>query len=92
MHYGRCACGVQITFRLHAENSQHCWPTMLGVVASVCTCLKVGYRFQTLRNSSQQHATTCNRVCKRTQHVTSNNVASVSEGLKVKIDSNVDDK
>ena len=25
-----------------------------------------------LRNNSQQHATTCNRMCKRTQHVTSN--------------------
>ena len=43
-------------------------------------------RFQTLRNNTQQHPTTCNRVCKRTQHVTSiqqcwellaNNVASV---------------
>ena len=33
-------------------------------------------RFQTLRNNTQQHPTTCNRVCKRTQHVTSNNVAS----------------
>ena len=33
-------------------------------------------RFQTLRNNSQQHATTCNRVWKRTQHVTSNNVGS----------------
>jgi len=31
-------------------------------------------RFQTLRNDTQQHPTTCNRVCKRTQHVTSNNV------------------
>ena len=27
-------------------------------------------------NNSQQHATTCNRVCKRTQHITSNNVES----------------
>ena len=33
-------------------------------------------RFQTLRNNSQQHATTCNRVCKRTQHVSSNNVGN----------------
>ena len=33
-------------------------------------------RFQTLRNNTQQHPTTCNRVCKRTQHVTSNNVES----------------
>ena len=31
-------------------------------------------RFQTLRNNSQQPPTTCNRVCKRTQHVTSNAV------------------
>ena len=30
--------------------------------------------FQTLRNNTQQHPTTCNRVCKRTQHVTSNNI------------------
>ena len=33
-------------------------------------------RFQTLRNNTQQHPTTCNRVWKRTQHVTSNNVGS----------------
>ena len=32
--------------------------------------------FQTLRNHTQQHPTTCNRVCKRTQHVASYNVAS----------------
>ena len=31
-------------------------------------------RFQTLCSNSQQHATTCNRGCKRTQHVTSNKV------------------
>ena len=30
----------------------------------------------TLRNNTQQHPTTCNRVCKRTQHVTSNSVGS----------------
>ena len=29
-----------------------------------------------LRNNTQRHPTTCNRVCKRTQHVTSNNVGS----------------
>ena len=33
-------------------------------------------RFQTLRNNTQQHPTTCNRMCKQTQHVTSNNVGS----------------
>ena len=38
-------------------------------------------RFQTLRNNTQQHPTTCNRVCKRMQHVISNNVASLCMGL-----------
>ena len=38
-------------------------------------------RFQTLRSNSQQHATTCNRVCKRTQHVTSNNVRPFARGF-----------
>ena len=33
-------------------------------------------RFQTSRFNTQQHPTTCNRMCKRTQHVTSNNVGS----------------
>ena len=33
-------------------------------------------RLQTLRNNTQQHPTTWNRVCKRTQQVTSNNVGS----------------
>ena len=33
-------------------------------------------RFQTLRSNTQQHLTTCNRVCKRTQCVTSNDVGS----------------
>ena len=30
--------------------------------------------FQTLRNKTPQHPTTCNRMCERTQDVTSNNV------------------
>ena len=33
-------------------------------------------RFQTLRNNTQQHPTTCNRVYKRRQHVTSNNIGT----------------
>ena len=48
-------------------------PTMLGVVASVARRLKFSL-FQTLGSNSQQHATTCSRECKRTQHITSNNV------------------
>ena len=51
---------------------------MLGVV---------GWKVWPVSNFEQQHATTsnwiCNRVCKRTQHVTSNNVASVCTGLKI---------
>ena len=51
-------------------------------------------RFQTLRNNTQQHPTTCNRVCKRTQQVTSNNAGSCwptilrpfARGLKVKVE------
>ncbi|CAH3159964.1 unnamed protein product, partial [Porites evermanni] len=38
--------------------------------ASAITELK---KYWELRNNSQQHATTCNRVCKRTQLVTTNN-------------------
>ena len=33
-------------------------------------------RAQTLRSNTQQHPTTCNRVCRQTQHVTSNNVGN----------------
>ena len=54
------------------NNAGSCRPTMLRPIAR-------GYtfdRFQTLRHNTQQHSTTCNRVCKRTQHVTSNNVGS----------------
>ena len=62
-------------------------PTMLGVIASVCKQVKVRpvSRFQTLRNNYQQHATTCSRVYKRTQHVTPNNVESVCTGLNCKM-------
>ena len=40
---------------------------MLGVV---------GWKVWPVSNFAQQQATTCNRVCKGTQHVTSNNVGS----------------
>ena len=36
----------------------------------------VGWKVWLVSNFARQHATTCNRVCKRTQHVTSNNVGS----------------
>ena len=57
------------------KRTQHCFATlrrsrnkrMLGVV---------GWKVWPVSNFAQQHATTCNRVCNRTQHVTSNNVGS----------------
>ena len=49
------------------NNSQHCWPNKSLTGFKLCT---------TTRNNTQQHATICNMVCKRTQHVTSNNVWS----------------
>ena len=55
---------------------------MLAVVASFFTWLKV---WPGDSNFTQQHTTTCNSVCKRTQHaVTSSNVSCVSlhTGLK----------
>ena len=39
-------------------------------------------RFQTLRNNTQQHPTTCNKVCKRTQHVTSNMLRPFARGFR----------
>ena len=38
-------------------------------------------RFHVVSNFAQRLPTTCNGVCKRTQHVTSNNVVSVCTGL-----------
>ena len=54
------------------NNPQQCWELLANSVASVCTGLKLW----PVSNFAQQHPTTCNRVCKRTQHVTSNNVGS----------------
>ena len=39
-------------------------------------------RFQTLRNNTQQHPTTCNKVWKRTQHVTSNMLRPFARGFR----------
>ena len=73
----------------HAVSAQRISPAILAPEASppneyICdmkiNCSKCQQKkfdwFQTLRNNMQKHATTCNRVCKRTQHVTSNKVGS----------------
>ena len=57
---------------VQTDATKHCWPSSVG---SWCVHLHDAKRL-TLRNNSQQHTTTCNRMCKRTQHVTSNNVGS----------------
>ena len=49
-----------------AKNSQHCWELLRPFARNFKF-----EQFQTLRSNSQQHATTCNRVCKQTKHVTS---------------------
>ena len=57
---------------------QHCCATFRRSRKKCCESLAEKFdRFQTLRNSTQQHPRACNRVSKPTQHVTSNNVASV---------------
>ena len=70
-----CVCGCVISCCLFSlslrengrNNSQHCWPNNVG---SRCVCFHVDYRLTGFKLC----ATTYNRVCKRTQHVTSNNV------------------
>ena len=64
------------------NNSQHCWPTILGVVVSVCSSLKFDW-FQTLCNNMQQGVqmdTTCN--IQQCWELLANKVASVCTGLK----------
>ena len=77
------------------KRKQFCWPMLANCWPSTPNILLRPFahrwkfdRFQTLRNNSQQHVTTCNRVsraCKRTQHVTSNNVGSCWPTVLVKI-------
>ena len=74
---GATKCGLSYV-QMNVTTPKFFSPTMLGVVASVCTWITFG-RFQTLRNNYQQHATTYNnmhKVCKGTKHVASKNVWS----------------
>ena len=62
-----CANGSNIVaLRFGDHGTKKCWELLAEKFD----------RFQTLRNNTQQHPTTCNRVCKRTKHVTPNNVES----------------
>ena len=73
-------CGMRLCV-MHVRRRNKCWKSCAN--GSNIVALRFGDHdlFQTARNNSQQHATTCNRVCKRTQHVTANNVVSVCTGL-----------
>ena len=65
--WGSCVNGSNIVaLRFGDHGTKECWELLAQNFD----------RFRTLCNNSQQHATTCNRVCKRTQHATSNNVGS----------------
>ena len=53
-----------------------------NVGSSSCFKSLTGFKLcATTPNKTQQHVTTCSRMCKRTHHVTSNNVAPVCTGL-----------
>ena len=56
---------------------QHCCARHASAITEQKKCwellAKKFDQFETLRNNSLQHATTCNRVCKRMQQVTPNN-------------------
>ena len=56
-------------------------PTLLRYASAIteqknCWELLHGWKVRPVSNFAQQHPTTCNRVCKRTQHVTFNSVES----------------
>ena len=65
-------CPFNAHFDKLSKNHKTVGPTMLWVV---------GVRFHVVSNFAQRLPKTCNGVCKRTQHVTFNNVASVCTGL-----------
>ena len=63
------------TLKLRANernNSQHCWPNNVGSCCVRWHKSKSLNGFTLLHNKSQQHAATCNRVCKRIQPTTCN--------------------
>ena len=70
--------------------AQQCWKSWANSYASVITEQKNCWelltqnfdRFQTLCNNSQQHATACNRVCKRTRHVERLSIMFTSNGKR----------
>ena len=73
------ACAAPMMLEELCKRIQHCCATLRAITEQKKSWELLAEKFhwfQTLRNNTQQHPTTCNRVCKRTQHVTSNNVGS----------------
>ena len=62
-----CVMSVRGPNNVALRFGDHGTKEMLGVV---------DWKVWPVSNFAQQHPTTCNRVCKRTQHVSSNNVGS----------------
>ena len=54
------------------KRTKHCWPTTPNIDGSCCIRLHEAKSLTRFKLCS----TTCNRVCKRTQHVTPNNIGS----------------
>ena len=68
--------GPQQCWRSCAINGSNIVALRLGDHGTKEMLRVVGSEVGPVSNFAQQHATTCNRVCKRTQHVTSNNFES----------------
>ena len=77
-----CACAGATLLNVLCKRTQYCWNTLRWPRnnRNVGTCwlwsLTSFKLHPTTSNKSQQHATTHNMVCKRSQHVGPNNVAS----------------
>ena len=65
--------GLTVGRKAVCKRMQHCWKTTPNIVGSCCLPLYVA---KSLTVFIFAHPPTCNRVYKRTQHVTSNKVGS----------------
>ena len=74
----RCRCRRKSSLILVSHRLKPC-ANRRNIVGSCCVRLHLDKRLTVFKLC----LTTCNRVCKRTQHVPSNNVASVCTGRKV---------
>ena len=76
----RMGCPSNVGIAVQTDPTLLCYPSAINGTTEISG---VDW-FQTLRNDSQQHAITVNRVCKRRQHLTSN-IAGVVGPMKSSI-------